>query len=259
MEPEPNGPPIVPIPERVDRRLRLGPFSSAHDALKFLSYAAIASLVASIISPWVACAVAALGFGLTVYRPEGVSLDERCAAFLLWQLRSRRNDSTMTPQVRSTPSPGLLTLSTGERVAIIRANGTPTAYLPPTELSRRFHLFRGVLRGMRDGLAFAVTLEPMRSDTVIPPRTTDERTDGEAIDGYQQLVAILCRQRSVRRVDLVLRTSTGGAGGIADLETRVAGLVEGLIALGVGAVRLQGKGLAEAARRWGWSPRRTGP
>jgi hypothetical protein len=259
MEPSADGPPVVPVPERIDRRLRLGPFASARDALKFLAYAAVGAVLAPIVSPWLGVGFVAIGFGVAVYRPDGLALDERCLAYTHWQFRSARGELPMTSEARATASPRLLSLSTGERVAIVRANGVPTAYLPPAELVRRFERFRELLRTVRDGLAFSVALAPMRSEPVVPPSVPEGRRDSAAAAGYAQLVTLLCARRWVRRIDLVLRSTGTGAEGIADLESRAAGLVDRLGSLGVDPVRLQGRALSDAARRWGWSARRSSP
>jgi hypothetical protein len=252
MELSADGPPVVPVPERIDRRLRLGPFVSSADALKFLTYAAVGAVLAPIVSPWFGLAIGVVGFGIAVYRPDGTALDERCATYLRWRWRSVGGTAGMRANARPGASLRLLTLPSGDRVAIVRTHGTPTAYLPPVELSRRFDLFRDLLRTVRHGLAFSMELAPMRSEPVVPAAIDSDRGDSPAREGYRELVTLLCRRRAVRRVDLVLRTDSAGPGGIADLESRVVGLIERLSNFDIGAVRLEGRALADAARRWGW-------
>jgi hypothetical protein len=251
--------PVIPIPERIDRRMRLGPFSSGRDALRCLTYGAIGALLVPLVSPWVGLVVAAGGFGLTAYRVEGTALDELAATYLLWLVRSHREASRMTAGTRSTVRSNLLLLPSGDRAAIVRTNGTPTAYLPPTELVRRFEMFRELIRASRKGLAFAVVLLPMRPEPVVPKSPPTNREDFEAAAGYRQLVTLVCRRRWVRGVDVVLRTTSTGPDGVADLETRLAGLIERLTGFGLAVVRLEGRALADAGRRWGWSVRRTVP
>ncbi|HTW39992.1 MAG TPA: hypothetical protein VMF04_03960 [Thermoplasmata archaeon] len=259
METAPDGPPVVPVPERIDRRLRLGPFATAGDALKFVTYAAVGAVLAPLISPWLGVTIGGIGFGLSIYRPDGSALDERCATYFLWRLRSWGGHPGMRANARPGANPHLLTLPTGDRVSIVRTNGTPTSYLPPPELARRFELFRDMIRTVRHGFAFSMELAPMRAELVIPPAHAPGREDSAGAQGYRELVTLLCRRRWVRRIDLVLRTDSAGPAGIADLETRVSSLLERLASLDIGASRLQGRALADAARRWGWSARRDTP
>jgi hypothetical protein len=250
----PEGPPVVHLPERFDRRLRLGPFASARDALKFVTYAAVGAVAAPFTSPYLWLAIVATGFALSVYRPDGQALDEQGASFLRWKFRALYGSRAMNPP-STTPATrqGLLRVGSGQHIAIVRTGGTPIAYLPPVELGRRFERFRDLLRALRGGLAFTVTSAPMRPDPVVPAPLAPSRPDGPASAGYAELVTLLCRRRSVRRVDLVLPTETTGPDGISDLEVRVSTLLEHLSGLGLRAVRLRDRSLGDAARRGGWT------
>ena len=253
-----DGGPVVRLPERMDRRLRFGPFASARDALKFVTYAAVGAVFAPFTSPWVWVVVVALGFVISVYRPEGSALDEQAVAFCLWKLRSRPGERDMNgSRAHRTVHAGLLRLGNGQYVAMVRSGGTPSAYLPPVELARRFETFRDFLRSVRGGLAFAVLLGPMPSGPVVPAIAPCSGPDHEAAAGYTELVSVLCRRRSVRQVDVALRTEGTGAEGVADLELRVTGVIERLGGLGLRTIRLRRRTLEAAARRWGWEWRRT--
>jgi hypothetical protein len=253
-----DGPPVVTLPERLDRRLRLGPFASAGDALKFLTYAAVGALLVPFTSPYLWPVVVAGGFALSVFRPEGQGFDERAVAFALWKLRSARKEQGMT---RRPENPlgrrGLLSLGPGRYMAIVRTGGTPIAYLPPVELARRFELFRDLLRSVDTSLGFAVTSVAMRPGPVTPPPLRAGRRDQAAAAGYSELVELLCRRRLVRRVHLVLGSDKVGPDGISDLEVRVSTLVERLAGLGLRGIRLRDRGLEDAAHRWGWSWRQS--
>jgi len=249
-----DGPPVVTLPERFDRRLRLGPFPSARDALKFVTCAAVGAVLAPFTSPYVWLAAVAGGFVVSVFRPGGQGLDERAVSFLLWRFRNReRARSVSAASGAPVARQALVGVGPGRYVAIIQTEGTPVAYLPPVELARRFELFRELLRSVHGGMAFSVGLVPMRAGSVLPPSLGDYRTDLAASEGYAELVRLLCRRRSVRRVHLVLSTEKAGPDGISDLEVRVSTLTDRLAGLGLRPVRLRDRSLAEAARRWGWS------
>jgi hypothetical protein len=255
----PDGPPVVPFPERLDRRLRLGPFASARDALKFLTYAAGGALLAPFTTPYLWPAVVVLGFAICVVRPDGQGLDERAVAFTLWKLRGSRTGGRVT---RPTPSPpgrhGVVAIGAGRYAAILQTGGTPIAYLPPGELKQRFDIFRELLRSVETDLGCLVASVPMRPAGVTPKPTGIGASDGPASKGYAELVVLLCRQRSVRRVYLVLVSEKAGAAGISDLENRATTLADRLVGLGLRVTRLRDRSLAGAAHRWGWSWGRVG-
>ncbi len=251
-EPE-GGPPIIGLPERLDRRMRLGPFPSARDALKFVTYAAAGALLSPFASPWVWIPVVLAGFAVAVWRPDGRAVDERAFAFVSWKLRSvgprgAVREATCSPLVRQ----GLLQLASHRYVAVVRTGGTPTAYLPPNELLRRFELYRELLRSLDPSFTYLATTTPIRSQAVRPGVASIVGEEAPAVSGYSELVSLLCRRRFLRRVYFVVGTLEADAGAIGRLEGRVANLVEGLGALGLRPIRLRDRALAEAARRFGW-------
>jgi hypothetical protein len=256
MESGPEGPPLVALPEQFNRRLRLGPFASARDALKFLTYSAVGAVFAPFTSAYVWLGIVVAGFAVSVYRPDGTGLDERTVSFVLWKLRNLGGtgplmSASAAPHARS----GLLGIDSGQFVAILRTDCAPTAYLPPSELARRFDLFRDLLRSVRGGLGFSVISVPMHAGPVCPRPVGLAQPDGPAAAGYTELVTLLCRRRWMRRVHLVLATEAEGPDGIADLELRVTTVQGHLAALGLEVTRLRSRALQDAARRWGWSPR----
>lgn len=246
-----DGPPVIGLPERLDRRMHLGPFPSSRDALKFVSYAAAGALLSPFTSPWVWLPVVAAGFAVSVWRPDGRAIDERAWVLIAWKLRSvRRRDTKMTasPLARQ----GLLQLPSHRYVAVVRTGGTPVAYLPPEELARRFELYRELLRSTDSSLMWLAGTVPIRSQVVRPG--APQGTDGEvrAASGYSELVSLLCRRRLLRRVYLVLGTLDTGPDAIGRLEGRVSNLIERLGTLGLRPNRLRDRALADAARRFGW-------
>lgn len=248
-----DGPPVIGLPERIDRRMRLGPFASSRDALKFATYAAAGVLLAPFASPWVWLPVVAAGFAVSVWRPDGQAVDERAFTFLAWKLRSvdprgAGNRMTGGPLVRQ----GLLQLAPHRYAAVVRTGGTPVAYLPPDELARRFELYRELLRSMDSSFAWLAATVPIRVQAVRPGTPAGSEGERRATSGYSELVTLLCRRRLLRRIYIVLGTHDTSPDAIGGLEGRVANLIERLGALGLRPVRLRDRALFEAARRFGW-------
>lgn len=249
-----DGPPVVPLPERLDRRLRLGPFSSAREALRFVTYATVGAVVAPFTSPYVWLVFVAGGFVACVVRADGLSLDERATSFFLWEVRSHFGGSNMRASpARGALRQGLIGVEPGRYVAILRTGGTPVTYLPPVELARRFELFRDLLRSTDGAFGFLASSVPMAAGPVLPPTDPDPTADAPARAGYAELVDLLCRRRQMRRVYLLLATERTGPEGLANLELRVAALSAALERLGVNATRLRDARLRDAAQRWGWT------
>lgn len=248
------GPPVVGLPERLDRRMRLGPFPSSRDALKFVAYAATGALLVPFTSSWVLLLAVTVGFSVSVWRPDGQALDERALRLVSWKLRSLSpgntvSDATPHPLVRQ----GLLELAPHRYVAVVRTGGTPIAYLPPAELAQRFDRYRELLRSTESSFALLATTAPIRGQAVRPGSFPRAGAEARALSGYRELVSLLCRRRLLRRVYIVLGTTETGAEAVSRLEGRVTNLIERLGALGLRPVRLRDRGLAEAARRFGWA------
>lgn len=260
MDASDEGPPVVALPERVDRRLRLGPFPSARDALKFVGYAAVGAVFAPLSSPYVWLPFLALGAAVAFVRRDGAPLDESALRYAAWRWRTRRpggivtrRGSTSGPRRTVVPLPG------GRHVAVVRCAGVPTAFLPPDELSERFERFRGLLRSDARPFLLLVAAEPVSAGPVRPPPATPTGSDRGARAGYGELVGLLCRRRLARRVYLALATDATGPDGVARLEGRVRGITEQLAALGVRPARLDGPALANAVVRFGWNLPSGGP
>jgi len=250
----PDGPPLVALPERLDRRLRLGPFASARDALKFLCYAGAGALVAPFTAPDLWLPILAVGFVLSAWRPEGRAIDERCADFLAWKARELLGGRPMTRTRAVAHIRGnFLRIGPGQLVAILRADGAPFAYLPPTELHRRFDLFRTLLREMASSVAFLVGAEPIPATPVLPSRETLSIEAREAQIGYGELVGLLCRRRSQRKVYVALATGGTAPDAVSRLDDRARVLGERLAGLGLRTVRLSGRALRDAGGRFGWT------
>ncbi|HXW67564.1 MAG TPA: hypothetical protein VEL82_06800 [Thermoplasmata archaeon] len=248
-----EGPPTVVLPERLDRRLRLGPFPSAREALTFLAFGATGAVLATITSPLVGLATVAGGFALAVVRVDGEGLDRRAVALLRFGLADRHAGASVKVRAPSIPARlGLVTFGPGRYAAVVRARGTPTAYLPPSELARRFERFRELLRSLDGPLVLRASLAPMRAEPVRPAPVPTDRADRPAEDSYAELVRLICRRRQTRRVDVWVAAGRPGADGIAELETKTSSLIDRLAEAGVPASRLRGRALEDATDAGGW-------
>jgi len=250
-----EGPPVVALPERLDRRLRIGPFPSARDALKFLSYAATGALLTPFTLPYLWLPFLGVGFLVSVWRPDGRAIDVRALEYLAWRVRGTFPEATVSdPPPRVDLRGGRLRLPHGRYVAVVRALGVPLAYLPPEELARRFELFRTLLRRSGSSLSWLVGLEPIRGSDVAPPRDPVGPADLEARAAYAQLVELLCRRRSLRRVYVAVATSDTRPTTSNEIDRRTKDLMTGLSELELKPSRLTGRALRDASRRFGWLP-----
>lgn len=260
MEDASVGPLLAELPEPVGRKLRLGPFPSAVDALKFVTYAAVGAVLASITSPWVWVPAIVLGFAFSMVRVDGRPLDAEVAAALRWRLfpargvplnDARRGSRDLTRDV--------LRLSGDRHVALIRVIGGPIAYLPPAEMAQRFERFRKLLRSWNRPFSLRVSSDPMHPGPVAPGQLPDTGLDREATIGYSELVALLCRRRSVRRVELLVDVPGASPIEMTRSRAQIDSLLGGLASLGLQAAVLRGASLDAAAHRWGWPVARGPP
>ncbi|MGA8275977.1 MAG: hypothetical protein WB852_06760 [Thermoplasmata archaeon] len=252
MESPEAGAPVVELPERVDRRIRLGPFPSARDALKFVGYAATGAVLAPFLDPFVWVPFLVVGFTVSVWRPDGEAVDERAAQWLLFQFR-RWTKGSVTPRGPLTTVRGsVVRLASGRRVTIVRTEGTPLAYRPPSDLAVLFERFRELLRASEGPLVVRSTTVPLRADPVLPVDVACSDPEHAARAGYGELVSVLCRRRRSRRVEISLGSGQSGPEGERRLEERTRSLSEQLTSLGLRPVILGDRSLAESVRAFGW-------
>jgi hypothetical protein len=245
--------PSVVLPEPVDRRVRLGPFPSARDALKFATYAAVGAVLAPFATPFAWVPVVAAGFAVSVWRPDGEAVDERAARVVLFHARRWRG-RPMPRRVNSAAVRGpVADLAGGMRVAIVRSTGTPLAYRPPAELAAMFDRVRELLRATEGPLFVLATAVPIRAGPVRPPKDAPAGADAPARAGYVELVTVLCRRRRTRRVDIALRASGPRDEGDRRLLERVDGLSAQLAGLGLSPITLTDRSLVDAVRSYGWT------
>jgi hypothetical protein len=246
--------PAAAVPERLDRRARLGPFPSARDAAKFLSYAAGGALLVPVVGPLPWIPVVAVGFLVAVWRPDGQALDERALAVLRWVVRSSGGTRAMNGPIPDVAHRHRLLRWDGRYVAVLQAAGGPLAYLPPEELRRRFDRFRDLLRSLGDGWGFVVGAVPVHVGSVRPPRAPVRAEERAAREGYTELIVQIGSRRSLRRVHLLVTDPDPGLEGIGRIEAAATRAALELNGLGVRTVRLTGRELREAAHRLGPRP-----
>jgi hypothetical protein len=220
--------PLVSLPAPVDRRVRLGPFPSARDALKFATYAATGAVLAPFASPFAWVPVVAIGFGVSVWRPDGEAVDERAARVVLFHAR----------QWTGRP--------------LTRRGSFPTTRGPVVRLVGMFDRFRELLRATEGPLFLLATSVPLRAAPVRPPKNPGSGVDAAARIGYVDLVTVLCRRRRTRRVDIALRSTVASEDGDRRLLERARALSEQLAGLGLAPVTLTDRGLHDAVRGYGW-------
>ncbi len=240
----------LPIPERLDRKLRLGPFRSGREALKFFVYAAGGTVVAPLVSILLGVPVVLFGLAVTLWRPGGDALDERAVTVLAWGLRRLHRVSAVTRSVsRSRTRAAWVSLGPTGIAAVVRTGGVPLAYLPSRELRRRFEVYRDLLRGSGGRIAFLITSVPILAERLRPAPHLRGGAEGVARRGYEELVELIARHRSVREVYLSLGTDNASAAERARLEQESDMLEDGLATLGLSPTRLRDHALVEGAHR----------
>jgi hypothetical protein len=245
-----SDPLVVSLPEPTGRRLRLGPFPSAREALKFVTYAAIGGVVAGLVTPAAWIPFVGGGFVFATYQPDGRGLDRLFADYCRWRWRSRWGGA---PGPSARVRGGVMRIEGGPCFAVLAAGGTPVAFLPPDDARRRFQRYREMLRALDHGAFLRVGVEPIPAGPFVGPTASGaDAAEREARAGYQALVRLLCRRRSVRRVDVYLAARVGDGEPIARLEAQVSAVRIALGELGVAVRRLRGAELETAIRRLGF-------
>ena len=246
--------PVIRLPRRIDRPVRLGPFPSARHALKFVAYAGTGAVVAGFLGALLWLPFVGVGLLVSLAR-DGKALDERAGDYLRFRWRTLGANAS-TSNHRVTEGREVVRLENGRIIAVLSAHGVPTTFLPPEESRRLFDGYRAALRGLDGGALIVSHLEPLAPISLGPP-SAETLVPGErdARAGYAEMVEVICRRRSVRRVLIVLWSDHPGPPGRSRLEGRVSALLGALEALDVAPTRLRGRELESAIRRLGW----TGP
>jgi hypothetical protein len=247
-----QGSPVAAIPMRLDRRLRLGPFPRAQDAIKFVCYGAAGAVFVPFLGAVGVVPFLAAGFLFSAWRPDGESLDERALRYVAWRARRHRRGPSVTPRTGRGGAHRYLRAADGTPVVVLRSGGTPVAYRPPAELERLFRAWGDFLRALDGSVYLRAGTAPLAAAPFRPRPAEAAEEDATARAGYDELVAVLCRRRLVRRVDVALAAAEATPEASARLETRARMAAERLAALGVRPTRLTGTALADAGHRFGW-------
>jgi hypothetical protein len=246
--------PPIGLARRLDRSMRLGPFPSARDAMKFAAYAAAGSVALPFGGALAWLPVVGAGFLLAVVRPDGRGLDDRAADYLRYQWRRRHRRRTIG-SASGLPGVGrILTLPGPLLVAILETGGIPIRFLPPSDARRLYESFRELLRSLDIGVFLSAGTAPVPPLPRLPPPPGPSRAPERAArSGYVEMLGLLMRRRACRQVRVVLFAPGVGAAAIPQLEVRVRALAGRLAALGLDPVRLEGAELGRAAAALGWS------
>jgi hypothetical protein len=238
------------MPRPVDRRLHLGPFPSARDALKFAGVAAGGLLVVPFVGPAAIVPFALAGFVVAVHRSDGRSLDDRVLGYLGYRWRRRHGAARRPVLPGGLGAPRHVRLAGGRAAAVLVAGGVPVSFLPPDDARRLFESTRGWLETLGDGVYLVADTVPIPAGPFRPRLPAPDAPDRAAGVGYDEVVRLLLRRRRARRVTLVL-WEPADAAGHARLEDRAAASLAALATLGVVADRLAGAPLLAAIDRLG--------
>jgi hypothetical protein len=244
----------IPLPAPVTRRMRLGPFPSARDALKFLAYAALGAVLAGFLGPIAWVPFLGGGFLLSTYKDDGEGFDERFVQYLHWRWRRRpaRSRSGVGPGAKARGGQARIA---GDRwVGIVAARGTPVVFLPPDEARRLFERYVELLRALDPGAVLRAFVEPLSPRRFLPrvPSTGNDPAP-KARAGYAEMVRLLCRRRSRRLVHVLLWSGHGADAGPSRLEERLDSVQRALDTMGIEARRVRGAELVSALRDLGWA------
>jgi hypothetical protein len=245
--------PAIPLPRRLDRHLRLGPFPSARDAMKFAGYASAGAILVPLGGALAWLPILSIGFFLSVFRPDGKGLDERAHDYLRWRWRRRRGAAGESAPPGPAAPAGVLRLPGPCAAAVLETGGIPIRFLPPGEAHDLFDRFRETLRTVDGGLFLEVGTAPvpasgfrLRGVAGHGPREAAARS------GYSELTKLLLHRRQRRRVQVVVFEADTDPSALRRLEERAAALASDLTGLGIGSRRLEGPALAHAAEAMGW-------
>lgn len=256
MPPEETRPERVPLPERIDRRMRFGPFPTVRDALRCVAYAAVGALVIPWAGTWAWLPVVGVSFLVTAWHPDGTAVDERIAANVRWALRTHREVRVVSGPSARAGVGDTVRLVSGIRVAVLRCAGSPVAFLPPEELLRRFREYRDLLRGSEGGIVLAAVGTPIDARPWLPSSLEGDRPDTAARGAYSEMVQLLCTRRRRRRVYVLVWESTVRSMGVSQLSDRIQALRRGLSSLGAEPTLLRDRALTAALRHFGWAEAR---
>lgn len=246
--------PPIPLPRRLDRRMRLGPFPSAREAMRFAAYAAAGAIVVPVGGAIAWLPILGAGFLLCVVRPDGKGFDDQVGDYLRYRWRRHRAASR-----RAAPPParrlgnGYLEIPGPFVASMLVADGVPIRFLPPPDARELFERYRELLRSIDLGFHLEVGSHALRSVAAFAPGSTPVRAPEEsARAGYREMAKLLLARRRMRRVGVLLFEPGADPGAVDRLESRTRAFAHGLASMGVRADRLGGRALERAAEEMGW-------
>lgn len=243
----------IPLPAPVDRRVRFGPFPSVGDALRFVAYGAVGAVLIPAFGPLLWLPVLGVGFLLTVVQVGGRSLDRVVAARLAaWERALRPVEATMSSTAHDARA-GIVGIAPGAEATVLRCRGRPIAFLPPEELRRIFEQYREILRSIEGGIVVVAVGVPIHPEPWVPRAPPVGREDVAAQVAYVEMLRLLLRRRTERRIYVLSWGRRSDAAGREELGRRTEALRDRLATLGVRPERLEGASLAAAVRRFGWN------
>jgi hypothetical protein len=238
----------IGLPERLDRGSRLGPFPSGSAAVKFLLISALGALVALRFGPLLWPPFLGLGALLTFHRPDAPAADEKFANWLRWRWR-RSRPAELRRDGHPTRRPDLARLADGRLVGGLAAGGIPLTFRPAADAARIFRLYAQWLRTTGATVVITVGRRPIPSGAFLPQgRGARDPEELAAERGYAELVRLLTRRRSRRRVELLLIAPAPGASGAGEMDAQLRACSDVLSELEVDHRRLRRGDLLRAVR-----------
>lgn len=220
----------IPIHPLVHRRLRLGPFASGRDLVKFLCFATVGATAAAVTSAVVWLPFLAVGALIAFARVEGQTLDDYAVGYFRFQWRSAGSHRLS----RSASRGSRLSGSSRHSAPSIQTGGIPIAYLPPRELQHLFEGWRSTLAALDLPIGWCMRGEAFSPLPFLPSPPDPLPEERDALESYREFVQVLLRNRYRRVVDLTLWSDPGAEGPAAiNLQTQLANLEAALERLGI--------------------------
>jgi hypothetical protein len=226
----------IPVQPLVDRRLRLGPFASGRDLVRFLGIAAAGAVVAALSSALVWLPFLAVGTLVAFARFEGQTLDDYAVGYCRFRYRASAGSARPIARAGRSGERSRSNSSIGSAAGRIRAGGIPIAFLPPTELERLFGEWRSTLASFDRPIGFRMRGERFSPLPFMPAAGSWNGPEGEVLESYRGLVRELLRHRYRRVVDLSVWESPAERNESSRArESRLDDLVAGLTRMGIPA------------------------
>lgn len=225
----------IPVLRLVPRRLRLGPFGSGRDLVKFLGLATVGAMLAAFSSLVVWVAFLGAGAMVAFVRVRNQTLDDVAVDYCRFRWRSsgrsRRTRSALVAR-RGVPD------RPSRAPARVRAGGIPTAYLPAAELERLFGEWRSTLGTLGRPVGLRVRGESFSPLAYLPAVLDTGDRERVALDSYRRMVRMMLRHRYHRVVELSVGGASAESGeSAAAADAAVEELVGALRRLGIPALR----------------------